>query len=57
MRYFLLWFLCQLHKIFIGLDVVKNQFKQVALQAFEDFTLFLVPSRAFDGVLVWLSAP
>jgi hypothetical protein len=56
-RYFLLWFLCQLHKIFIGLDVVKNQFKQAALPAFEDFTQFLVPSRAFDGVLVWLSAP
>ena len=48
--------LCELHKIFIGLDVVKNQFRHAALQAFEHFTQFLVPSRAFDGVLVWLSA-
>ena len=56
MRYFLLWFLCQLNKVFIGLDVVKSQFKQAALPAFEYFTQFLVPSRAFDGVLVWLPA-
>lgn len=56
MRYFLLWFLCQLNKVFIGLDVVENKFKQAALPAFEEFTQFLVPTRAFDGVLVWLSA-
>ena len=55
-RYFLLWFLYQLYKIFIGLDVVKNQFKHATLQPFEGFTQFLVPSRTFDGVLVRLSA-
>jgi hypothetical protein len=44
------------HKVFIGLDVVKSQFKQPTLPAFEYFTQFLVPSRAFDGVLVWLPA-
>ena len=44
------------HKVFIGLDVVKSQFKQPTLPAFEYFTQFLVLRRAFDGVLVWLPA-
>lgn len=55
MPYFLLLFLCQLHKFFIGLNVVKSQFKQATLQTFEEFAASSVASSTVDGFLVGLS--